>query len=1477
MRPGAKSARLRLLPESKAATDSADNDCEECKASAAAHRARHYLSDLAVRLSGSGGAVPSSESFWGAAVFVDVVASVSIAQRLVGDAAALDPSASPAEAARRGADALSRALNACFAAVLAIARLNGGDCLQFLGDALLLMVYADGEQGVPAACSKALRIAADVQLAIEGDLAGAAGPACATSPPLRSAGAASSGAWQGHSTARLRVHIGASAGRFHALRLGEDDPAAAGGGGTPRASRSSSWGPPLPRPALPPARRRRRVLPRPLRGGVRGGEASALAGIAVRRQVEGYLVCGPEAEGDAPGAGPTSTRFSSFRLGELRPSRSLLDARSVLVRKVARALNAVSRSRRSSQVSVEPESRRSSLAGAGAPGRRGATRWTRASGAPRGREGTEPSPASCGHRGRGGGRLPGPPPALALLPSDVAASVWEGVPFLAEMRMATTLFMKIGAYADVPEGEPELPREALLRLNASVAAAAACVAGASGVLRSAFCDDKGFVCLATWGLLGSYSPENALRACGAALAMRSAFADDDLGPISLGLATGRVFCGEVGDDFRGDYQILGDACNLAARLMSKAEGAVFVDEATQEAVEGRFELRPLPALHVKGYKAGSRFYELVGPKGESAGGPAPSRFGSRHRQIADRRPPARPCTPPRTPLSAPRQAPLVAARGGGRRSGRARAAAAPLPDAEAPRPARARRPSSFEDMLRAALAVLERAAAGTPLYGRQVELARVCRFLAAARSGASGAVGSQGGAGVLFVEAEMGMGKSSLVSEALRLADVAGVPCVIVEQDPMSAWPLFAITDSVATLLDVERLVAECQPQAVVPAGLPPDPTSPADPLLTPRSYSGSPLPDERHPPFEIALLSFDGEAPPSSSLSPFSLPSPAYRRGSLGRSGQGPPPLANPQLFEAAVANFLRGVDPALAGEGTVGPLAGHLLEHVARRLHPHLFRRRTSSVDPGRPPPGPGLGSMLAPAAATPDGPAAGPSSGAGAGAERPASMRAEMLALTEVLQAILRRTGAVLVVDDLFALDGPSLQVLASLAAAPGTFALHGPRAAVLELPGFESPEATRGFVARLVEVEPSGVPLWLAEELAEKSRGNPFVLSEFVDFLTENDWVTVAKGRVTPNFKAWEEDGGEAGRGGGARSRLPIPLPDSFERLIMSRLDRLPPAPALVCKLCSALGQRFEYGAALHALDGITADIDVAFCLAELEKHGVLLVNKQGVGIFECKFVQSSVFSLLYSLLGSDDRASVHLRAALYFERTASARSAHASAKAAHHFLEAGEPDRALPHLDAAGPPRPAPPAPPAPRRAALTVGARGRQRWRRCGTGSWGRRRRWRGARWPSPSGAGRRTPRARSRRRAPSPPPPAAASPPTPSSASAAPPRPPTPPSAPSPPSPPLRPRRPSTAGTLLGLARALLRGPRPPPRPADPWGAEGAPGPVMEALMAEGLAEAAGPGQAQRARAAALTAALAAHRRCLGRAGDTASAVRAG
>ena len=117
------------------------------------------------------------------------------------------------------------------------------------------------------------------------------------------------------------------------------------------------------------------------------------------------------------------------------------------------------------------------------------------------------------------------------------------------------------------------------------------------------------------------------RAIHAALAIQQALRDSgrqlelerglDL-RMRIGVNTGAVVVGKIGDDLRMEYTAIGDTINLASRLQSAARpGSVVISEATHKAVPDLFETLDLGELAVKGH-APVRAYEVLRERGRRA-------------------------------------------------------------------------------------------------------------------------------------------------------------------------------------------------------------------------------------------------------------------------------------------------------------------------------------------------------------------------------------------------------------------------------------------------------------------------------------------------------------------------------------------------------------------------------------------------------------------------------------------------------------------------------------------------------------------------------------------------------------------------------------------------------------------------------------------------------------------------------------------
>ena len=117
--------------------------------------------------------------------------------------------------------------------------------------------------------------------------------------------------------------------------------------------------------------------------------------------------------------------------------------------------------------------------------------------------------------------------------------------------------------------------------------------------------------------------EHAQRACHAALAIRKAMEPygekikQDCGvefKMRIGLNSGHVIVGSIGDDLRMDYTAVGDTTNLAARMESAAKpGGILVSKNTQRIARHYFEFETLDKLEVKGKVEPQEVFELIAP------------------------------------------------------------------------------------------------------------------------------------------------------------------------------------------------------------------------------------------------------------------------------------------------------------------------------------------------------------------------------------------------------------------------------------------------------------------------------------------------------------------------------------------------------------------------------------------------------------------------------------------------------------------------------------------------------------------------------------------------------------------------------------------------------------------------------------------------------------------------------------------------
>ena len=122
-----------------------------------------------------------------------------------------------------------------------------------------------------------------------------------------------------------------------------------------------------------------------------------------------------------------------------------------------------------------------------------------------------------------------------------------------------------------------------------------------GALLQLIIGDKGNCLYATFGAPTAHEndPQRAVSAALDLLALPPEL--DFVGPLQVGVGQGTMRTGAYGSTTRRTYGVIGDAVNLAARLMQNAaSGTVLVTQALQEVLTHAFEWESLPDIRVKG-------------------------------------------------------------------------------------------------------------------------------------------------------------------------------------------------------------------------------------------------------------------------------------------------------------------------------------------------------------------------------------------------------------------------------------------------------------------------------------------------------------------------------------------------------------------------------------------------------------------------------------------------------------------------------------------------------------------------------------------------------------------------------------------------------------------------------------------------------------------------------------------------------------
>ncbi len=186
-----------------------------------------------------------------------------------------------------------------------------------------------------------------------------------------------------------------------------------------------------------------------------------------------------------------------------------------------------------------------------------------------------------------------------------------------ENRFTTTLFIHVTGFSEMLTqwGDIEVSRVTSY-LDRFYRRVQEIISGNNGVLARTDPYKLGIKMLVTFGAPVAY-PDDPLRAVQTAIEIRKeaiAFTDRILADlphdlafanpsvnVSIGITQGESFAGEVGSQNRREYTLMGDAINLAARLMSKAgPNEIIIAQDLHSKVANAFVMHPLEVMHLKG-------------------------------------------------------------------------------------------------------------------------------------------------------------------------------------------------------------------------------------------------------------------------------------------------------------------------------------------------------------------------------------------------------------------------------------------------------------------------------------------------------------------------------------------------------------------------------------------------------------------------------------------------------------------------------------------------------------------------------------------------------------------------------------------------------------------------------------------------------------------------------------------------------------
>jgi predicted ATPase len=222
-------------------------------------------------------------------------------------------------------------------------------------------------------------------------------------------------------------------------------------------------------------------------------------------------------------------------------------------------------------------------------------------------------------------------------------------------------------------------------------------------------------------------------------------------------------------------------------------------------------------------------------------------------------------------------------------------------------------------------------------------------------------------------------------------------------------------------------------------------------------------------------------------------------------------------------------------------------------------------------------------------------------------------------------------------------------------------------VVELSPLTYDDSTR-LVENLVQIE--NLPEDTRRLILNKAEGNPFFLEELLRSLIDAGMVVLQEGQMVVT---------DAVHTLGA-----LDIPDTLQGVIAARIDRLPLEDKHTLQAAAVVGRVFQQRVLEHLMSQERARIDLDSSLGKL-RHRELIRPRESetLGVSEYIFKHALTQEAAYSGLLIARRKALHKAAGEAIETLFPDYADELAATMAHHFVVAGELDRALVYLLKAG--------------------------------------------------------------------------------------------------------------------------------------------------------------------------------------------------